>query len=166
MTSHMMTSYTGSAPRALARLKQRLGRALAALRLRHARRGSARRERGFNLIEIMVVLTIISMLMGAVGFGAFAILERARKKETRNVMKTVENAMTMWQMENTTDPCPPNLSELAKKANLSKEPKDAWGRPFVFKCPGDHGTEIDLTSLGKDGREGTPDDIKSWEEDK
>lgn len=148
-------------------IQQVLRRALRTLRERKGRRLPARRRRegGFNLIEIMVVLTIISMLMGAVGFGAFAMLEKARKKETRNTMKTIENAVVQWQTESS-EPCPPNLQELATRKILSKEPKDGWGRPLVFKCPGDHGSEIDLTSLGKDGKEGTADDIKSWEEDK
>lgn len=151
-----------SLPRAV---RRSIARVLSTLRARHARRLPARRQGGYNLIEIMVVLTIISMLMGAVGFGAFAFLERARKKETRNVMKTIENAVVQWQTESS-EPCPPNLQELATRKILNKEPKDGWGRPLVFKCPGEHGSEIDLTSLGKDGKEGTADDIKSWEEDK
>jgi general secretion pathway protein G len=48
---------------------------------------------------------------------------------------------------------------------LKKDPKDGWLHPFTFKCPGEHG-DIDLVSKGKDGKEGTEDDIKSWEEDK
>jgi general secretion pathway protein G len=136
------------------------------LRARAARRARAadRRQHGFNLIEIMVVLTIISMLMGAVGFGAFQMLEKARKKETRNIMHSIENALVQWQTEST-DACPPSLSDLVTKKILNKDPKDGWGRPFQFKCPGEHNNEVDLISLGKDGKEGTADDIKSWEED-
>ena len=137
-----------------------------ALSTRAARRAkvASRRQHGFNLIEIMVVLTIISMLMGAVGFGAFAMLEKARKKETRNIMHSIENALVQWQTEST-DSCPPSLNEMVTKKILNKDPKDGWGRPFQFKCPGEHNNEIDLVSLGKDGKEGTADDIKSWEDD-
>ena len=143
-----------------------LQKIITALSARATRRASARtrRQHGFNLIEIMVVLTIISMLMGAVGFGAFAMLEKARKKETRNIMHSIENALVQWQTEST-DACPPSLNEMVTKKILNKDPKDGWGRPFQFKCPGDHNNEIDLISLGKDGKEGTADDIKSWEED-
>lgn len=141
---------------------------LLVLRERAARRAReracVRRQRGFNLIEIMVVLTIISMLMGAVGFGAFAMLEKARKKETRNIMHAIENALVQWQTEST-DACPPALNDLVTRKILNKDPKDGWGRPFQFKCPGEHGNEIDLVSLGKDGKEGTADDIKSWEDE-
>ncbi len=129
-----------------------------------ARKASRRGERGFNLIEIMVVLTIISMLMGAVGFGAFAMLDKARRKETRNIMRSIENALVQWQTEST-DSCPASLNDLVARKILNKDPKDGWGRPFQFKCPGEHGNEIDLISLGKDGKDGTADDIKSWEEE-
>jgi general secretion pathway protein G len=133
---------------------------------RAARTAAAKRaQAGFNLIEIMVVLTIISMLMGAVGFGAFNMLEKARKKETRNIMHSIEQGIVQWQTESP-EPCPATLLDLKEKKILSKEPKDGWGRPFQFKCPGEHGNEIDLVSLGKDGKENTADDIKSWEEDK
>jgi general secretion pathway protein G len=134
------------------------------LRSRAARRGRARKQGGFNLIEIMIVLAIISMLMGAAGFGGFALLEKARKKETRNMMHQIENALVQFQTEGS-ETCPPALTELVTRKILNKEPKDGWGRPFQFKCPGEHGNEIDLVSLGKDGKEGTADDIRSWEED-
>jgi general secretion pathway protein G len=103
-----------------------------------------RRQAGYNLVEIMIVMAIIGMLMSAAGFGGFAMLERSRRKETRRMMHTIEQALVTWQAE---------------------DPKDGWGRPFQFKCPGEHNNEIDLISLGKDGKEGTTDDIKSWEEE-
>lgn len=163
-----MTNVSATSPVSPVAPVSMLKRALAVLRRRAAQRTQAarrsRREQGFNLIEIMVVLTIISMLMGAVGFGAFAMLEKARKKETRNIMHAIENALVQWQTESP-DACPPSLNELVTHKILNKDPKDGWGRPFQFKCPGEHGNEIDLVSLGKDGKEGTPDDIKSWEDE-
>ena len=42
-------------------------------------------------------------------------------------------------------------------------PKDPWGNPYVYKCPGVHNpTKFDLYSLGPDGRDGTEDDIGNW----
>jgi len=110
---------------------------LTILRLRAARRAAARRtegrrERGFNLIEIMVVLTIISMLMGAVGFSAFAILDRARRKDTRNVMKAIEQAIVQFQTESP-DPCPASLSDLTQRKILNKEPQNAVARELLVK---------------------------------
>ena len=39
-------------------------------------------------------------------------------------------------------------------------PKDAWGNPFVFTCPGEL-TSVDIVSLGEDGELGTDDDISN-----
>jgi general secretion pathway protein G len=123
-----------------------------------------RRQAGYNLVEIMIVMAIIGMLMSAAGFGGFAMLERSRRKETRRMMHIIEQAVVTWQADGG-DSCPPSLAALVEKKHLNKEPKDGWGHPFQFKCPGEHNNEIDLMSLGKDGKEGTPDDIKSWEEE-
>lgn len=91
-----------------------------------------------------------------------AMLERARVKETRNIMHSIENALVQWQTEST-DACPHSLSVFVEKKILNRDPKDGWGRPFWFKCPGEHGNEIDLMSFGPDGQQGTADDLKSWE---
>ncbi len=41
-------------------------------------------------------------------------------------------------------------------------PRDPWGRPYVYRCPGQHGV-YDLLSFGSDGIEGGEEDITSWE---
>ena len=123
-----------------------------------------RRQAGYNLVEIMIVMAIIGMLMGAAGFGGFAMLERSRRKETRRMMNLIEQAVVAWQADGG-EACPPTLNAMVEKKILTKDPKDGWGHPFQFKCPGEHNNEIDLVSLGTDGKEGTADDIKSWEEE-
>jgi prepilin-type N-terminal cleavage/methylation domain-containing protein len=50
-------------------------------------------ERGFSLTEIMIVLAIISLIMGAAAFTGFSQLEKARVKETKNQMRLVESAI-------------------------------------------------------------------------
>ncbi len=118
---------------------------------------------GMTLTEIMIVLAIIGMIMGAAAFTGFAQLEKSRQKETRIQMRQVEGALVQWQTESS-DPCPSALTDLVAKKILTKEPKDGWGHPFIFKCPGEHNNDIDLTSKGKDGKEGTEDDIHSWDD--
>lgn len=127
-------------------------------------RRKGRGQRGMSLVEIMIVLAIISMIMGAAAFGGFAQLEKAKVKETKNMMRLIEQAVVQWQTE-TNETCPSNLTDLSAKKILNKEPKDGWNQPFIFKCPGDHGNEIDLTSKGKDRKENTEDDIHSWDDD-
>ena len=124
------------------------------------RRGTAS---GMTLIEIMVVVAIISMLMGTVAVGAFSQLEKSKVKNARMVIKAVEQALVAYQTDNT-DSCPKQLVDLYTQKYLTKEPKDPWGEPLVFKCPGEHNKDgADLVSKGKDKQEGTADDVKSWE---
>jgi general secretion pathway protein G len=120
-------------------------------------------SRGMTLIEIMVVVAIISMLMGSVAVGAFSALERAKVKNAKMIIKAVEQGLVAYQTDNT-DSCPKALNDLYVQKYLTKDPKDPWGEPLVFKCPGEHNKDgADILSKGKDKQEGTPDDIKSWD---
>ena len=134
------------------------------MRSYHARLRSRRAlARGMTLIEIMVVVAIISMLMGTVAVGAFSQLEKSKVKNARMVIKAVEQALVAYQTDNT-DSCPKQLVDLYTQKYLTKEPKDPWGEPLIFKCPGEHNKDgADLVSKGKDKQEGTADDVKSWE---
>ncbi len=126
-------------------------------------RARARRARGMTLVEIMVVVAIIGMLMGAVAVGAMSQMEKAKVKNTKIAIHTIEQALVHFQTDNT-DGCPKQLTELVTQKYLNKEPKDEWGQPFTFVCPGTHNPDgADITSKGKDKQEGTADDIKSWE---
>jgi general secretion pathway protein G len=129
-------------------------------RLQRIRRAT---QRGMTLIEIMVVVAIISMLMGTVAVGAFSQLEKAKVKNAKMIIKACEQALVAYQTDNT-DSCPKQLADLYTQKYLTKEPKDPWGEPIVFKCPGEHNKDgADLVSKGKDKQEGTADDVKSWE---
>lgn len=128
--------------------------------MRRVARGAAR---GMTLIEIMVVVAIMGMLMGAVGVFAYGRLEKARETDTKMVIKSIEQALVHYQTDNT-DGCPKSLDDLYEQKYLTKKPVDAWNSPLEFKCPGEHNTDgADIVSLGKDKKEGTSDDIKSWE---
>ena len=122
-----------------------------------------RRARGMTLVEIMVVVAIIGMIMGAVAVGAFGQLEKARVKNTKMIIHTVQEALVHYGTDNT-DSCPKSLGDLVAQKYLNKDPKDDWGQPLIFVCPGQHNTDgADIVSKGKDKQEGTQDDIKSWE---
>src|SRR5262245_13500079 len=111
-------------------------------------------QRGMTLIEIMVVVTIIGMLMGTVTVVAMRQLKKAKVQDTKMVIKTIDQAVSHYQMEN--NDCPKSLNDLYTQKLLSKEPKDAWDQPLVFKCPGDHNSEgADIVSKGEDKVEGT-----------
>jgi general secretion pathway protein G len=119
-----------------------------------------------TLVEIMVVVAIIGMLMGTVGVYAFGQLQKARVSDTKMVIHAVEQALVHYQTDNT-EGCPKSLSELQTQKYLTKEPKDAWGQPLLFVCPGAHNQDgADITSLGadkKEGGDGYNTDIHSWD---
>lgn len=123
-----------------------------------------RRTRGMTLVEIMVVVAIIGMIMGAVAVGAMSQLEKAKVKNTKMIIHNVQEALVHYATDNT-DSCPKGLSELVSQKYLNKDPKDDWGQPLMYVCPSTHGGDsADVWSKGKDKQDGTTDDIRSWEQ--
>jgi general secretion pathway protein G len=123
-----------------------------------------RRTRGMTLVEIMVVVAIIGMIMGAVAVGAMSQLEKAKVKNTKMIIHNVQEALVHYATDNT-DSCPKGLGELVSQKYLNKDPKDDWGQPLMYVCPSTHGGDsADVWSKGKDKQDGTQDDIRSWEQ--
>ncbi|HET8548382.1 MAG TPA: type II secretion system major pseudopilin GspG [Bryobacteraceae bacterium] len=134
------------------------------------------RERGVTLIEMLVVVTIIAL------FGALVIPRLMNKADTAKVTAArsqIEGFMTAlgaYRLDTSTYPNtdqglaalrvkPENLP-LWQGPYLPKDvPVDPWGRPYIYKYPGEHGDEPDITSYGADGApggEGINADIVSW----
>jgi len=122
-----------------------------------------RRTRGMTLVEIMVVVAIIGMIMGAVAVGAMSQLEKAKVKNTKMIIHNVQEALVHYATDNT-DSCPKSLGDLVSQKYLNKDPKDDYGQPLMYVCPSTHGSDTaDVWSKGKDKQDGTQDDIRSWE---
>ena len=123
-----------------------------------------RHTRGMTLVEIMVVVAIIGMIMGAVAVGAMSQLEKAKVKNTKMIIHNVQEALVHYATDNT-DSCPKGLGDLVSQKYLNKDPKDDWGQPLMYVCPSTHGGDsADVWSKGKDKQDGTQDDIRSWEQ--
>jgi len=134
---------------------------VAALRRRTVR--GAEGQLGMTLIEIMVVVAIIGLLMGTVGVVAYGRFQRAKVTNAKQIVSNMKQALVHYAMDNK-DPCPTDLKVLHTQKLIDKDPKDPWGEELIFKCPGEHDTEsADIVSKGPDKKEGTEDDIKSWE---
>ncbi len=139
-----------------------------------------RAQRGFNLIEIMVVITIMGLLAGIVGIYVTGALDSAKQDTTRNQMKIIENALVMYKLDNGRFPttseglqalisAPSTAKKPGKKyLNSDTVPKDGWDYDFLYFSPGTRGNhEYEIISYGADGREGGDGydaDIYSWEE--
>jgi len=137
-----------------------------------------RRQGGFSLLEIMVVVVIIGILVATIAPNLFGETERARLTRVKVDLAALEDALERYKMENfnypTTDQ---GLEALVTKSNLPPEPKhfkqggyvkrlqkDPWGNDYQYISPGQAGP-FDIFTLGADGEaggEGVNMDIGNW----
>ena len=140
------------------------------LKLRWARRGAGGRthqrvvrDAGMTLLEIMIVLALIGLIMGALGLSLSGAFKKGQVKTAKIAVGQIANAAQQYMMENNST-CPTSLDDMVAAKNLPKKSKDPWGRDFALKCPGTGDPDgVDVSSSGPDKQEGTADDIKSWD---
>ena len=138
-------------------------------------------NRGFTLIELMVVIVILGILAGLIIPRIMGRPEEARRMKARVQMESIETALKLYKLDNGSYPTTeqglqalveaPAVGELAKQwrkggyLEKGKVPKDPWDNDYVYLSPGVHG-DFDLMSYGKDGEPGGEDeneDINNWE---
>ena len=135
------------------------------------------RQRGFTLIELMVVLAIIGVLAALIVPNVLGRADDARVTAARTDVGNLMQALKLYKLDNMRYPSPEQgLQALVAKpvsepvpANwkpyLDKLPNDPWGRAYQYMNPALKG-EVDVLSLGADGKsggEGHNADIGSWQ---
>ena len=138
---------------------------------------SRRRERGFTLIELMVVLVIIGVLAALIVPNVLDRADDARVTAARTDVNNLVQALKLYRLDNQRYPTgEQGLEALVRKPTagtvppnwrpyLDKLPNDPWGRPYQYVNPGVRG-EVDVFSFGADGQPGgeaRDADVGSWQ---
>jgi len=133
----------------------------------------SRRNTGFTLIEIIIVVTILAILAGLIIPRYVGRVEEARKVKVVTQIRELMKALELYRLDNSKYPSTEQgLQALVEQPTsepqplkwrqyMDKIPKDAWGNDYIYLCPGTHGA-FDIISIGPDGKEGE-DDIMSWD---
>jgi general secretion pathway protein G len=140
------------------------------------RRPGRHGERGFTLVEILVVITIIGMIMALVGPRVLNYLAESKVKAAKIQIESLSSALDLYYLDVGRYPSTSEgLAALAQQPGgvqtwngpylrSGAVPNDPWGHSYVYRSPGEHGS-FDIVSHGAHGQEGGPDttaDIVSW----
>lgn len=142
----------------------------------------SKRNRGFTLIEIMVVVVILGILAALVAPNVIRRIDDAQIAKVKQDIRSYETALNLFRMDNfkypTSDqglqaliaqPNDPTIRNWKSGGYLSGGlRKDPWGNDYTYVYPGARGQEYDLFTLGADGQEGgegTNADIGNWNTD-
>jgi general secretion pathway protein G len=121
-----------------------------------------RRQRGFTILEIVIVFILLAGIMAFIGPKIFEQMGRAKSSEAKIRIQQMAGQVEMYKLE--VGKYPTSLQDLLKQPGGTegkwngpyiKEPdlKDAWGNEYRFSVPG-QGKSYDIVSLGADAKEG------------
>jgi general secretion pathway protein G len=142
-----------------------------------AHRRNLRAQRGFTLVELLVVITIIALIMGVVGPRVLNYLTESKAKTAKIQIESFSSALDLYFLDTGRYPnSSEGLAALVRRPGSIAAwngpylkggvvPPDPWGNPYVYRSPGQNGT-YDLISYGADGTEGgtgAGQDITSWQ---
>jgi prepilin-type N-terminal cleavage/methylation domain-containing protein len=125
-------------------------------------------QRGMTLLEIMIVLAILALVMGLIVGPRVMKMFAESKEDIAKIAahKFADEAFPQWSRSHPDKGCPDKIDDLTEYMN-SNNKNDPWGTEWKLLCPPNLPagvrTGIAIISAGPDKKEGTSDDIKSWE---
>jgi general secretion pathway protein G len=138
---------------------------------------SCTRNRGFTLIELMVVLLILALLTSIAAPRVTKHLSKAKAQTAKIQVDALSSAVDAFTLDVGRPPASgEGMDALLKKpADLpswdgpyikkSASLIDPWGRPYLYRFPGTHGGDYDVFTLGSDNKEGGENDaadVGNW----
>ena len=119
------------------------------------RRLSRAASRGVTLVEVLIVVAIMALIAGTVGFVVLPKMQQARVDTATTNARKIRQVATQYVALRGGE-CP-SVEKLVSEKELDAENnEDPWGKPYKIDCGGD---DIMVVSAGPDRQEGTPDDI-------
>jgi general secretion pathway protein G len=136
------------------------------------------RQRGFTLIEIMVVVVILGILAAVVVPKIMDNPDKARVAKAKQDIRAIGGALDLYKLDNYSYPSTdqgiealvskpagePEARNWKQGGYLDRLPKDPWGDEYHYLSPGSHG-DVDIFSYGADrrpGGDGVNADIGNW----
>jgi general secretion pathway protein G len=121
-------------------------------------------NKGFTLLELLVVIVIIGLLAGYVAPRYFAQVGKSEIQVAKAQIESLEKALDQFRLDTKRYPtAEEGLNVLvAKPANVAgwggpylkkAVPNDPWGRPYLYRVPGER-NEFEIVSFGRDGKAG------------
>jgi general secretion pathway protein G len=130
------------------------------------KRNRRKLNRGFSLLEIMLVLVILVVVGGIVAVNLGGVQDKAFAQTAKSNIQNFKKFLNLYRLNVGTYPSsldalyekPSDLADPTKWSQISDEPipADPWGRPYQYKLNGD---KFEIRCLGADGQENTEDDI-------
>jgi len=132
------------------------------------------KNKGFTLVELMLVVIIIGVLVAMVVPRMAGRSEQARSAVAKtDIDLNIATGLKLYELDNGVFPTTeeglealltaPSSAKNWKGPYLEKKPIDPWGNTYHYKSPGTHKADYDLFSTGRDGVEGNTDDVNNWE---
>jgi hypothetical protein len=114
-------------------------------------------------IFLLVCIAVPFVVLGFAVRPLCACIDDTRRTLPRQIVEAYAGEAYAWSMDNPGSRCPTDASELARyTGDPDADGRDPWGNDLVIVCDAPGG-RFGVVSVGEDGKQDTPDDIRSWD---